>query len=50
MGDRRDRKAPNGPAMREVFPDSVARKKINDRFNWVFKDVVHRDNIYVKAE
>jgi hypothetical protein len=39
-----------GPAMRKVFPDSVARKKINDRFNRVFKDVVHRDNIYVKAE
>jgi hypothetical protein len=26
-----------GPAQRKVSPDSVARKKINDRFNWVFK-------------
>lgn len=39
-----------GPAQRRVFPDSVARKKINDRFNWVFKGVPHRDNIYVLAE
>ena len=39
-----------GPAQRKVFPDSVARKKINDRFNWVFKGVPHRDNIYVLAE
>ena len=39
-----------GPAQRKVFPDSVARKKINDRFSWVFKGVTHRDNIYIKAE
>jgi hypothetical protein len=39
-----------GAAQRKVFPHSAARKKINDRFTWVFKGVSHRDNIYVKAE
>ena len=39
-----------GPALRKVFPDSVARKKLTDRINWVFEGVSHRDNIYVKAE
>ena len=39
-----------GAAQRKVFPDSVARKKLNDRFTWVFEGVSHRDNIYVKAE
>jgi hypothetical protein len=37
-------------ATRKVYPDSVARKKINDRFNWVFEGVSHVDNIYQKAE
>jgi hypothetical protein len=37
-------------ATRKVYPDSVARKKINDRFNWVFQGVSHVDNIYQKAE
>ena len=37
-------------ATRKVYPDSVARKKINDRFNWVFQGVSHVDNIYQKAD
>jgi hypothetical protein len=37
-------------ATRKVYPDSVARKKINDRFNWVFQGVPHVDNIYQKLE
>ena len=37
-------------ATRKVYPDSVARKKINDRFNWVFEGVSHVDNIYQKVE
>jgi hypothetical protein len=37
-------------AERKVYPDSVARKKIDDRFNWVFQGVPHVDNIYQKAE
>lgn len=39
-----------GAATRKVYPDSVARKKINDRFDWVFKGVSHVDNIYQKLE
>jgi hypothetical protein len=39
-----------GAAQRKMLPDSVARKKLNDRINWVFEGVSHRDNIYVKAE
>ena len=37
-------------AQRKAFPDSVTRKKLNDRFEWVFQGVTHVDNIYVKAE
>ena len=37
-------------ATRKVYPDSVARKKINDRFDWVFQGVSHVDNIYQKLE
>jgi hypothetical protein len=37
-------------ATKKVYPDSVARKKINDRFNWVFQGVSHVDNIYQKVE
>jgi hypothetical protein len=37
-------------ATRKVYPDSVARKKINDRFTWVFQGVSHIDNIYQKVE
>ena len=37
-------------ATRKVYPDSVARKKIDDRFNWVFQGVSHVDNIYRKVE
>ena len=37
-------------ATRKVYPDSAARKKINDRFNWVFQGVAHIDNIYQKLE
>jgi hypothetical protein len=37
-------------ATKKVYPDSVARKKINDRFNWVFQGVPHVDNIYQKVE
>jgi hypothetical protein len=37
-------------ASRKVYPDSVARKKIDDRFAWVFQGVPHVDNIYQKAE
>jgi hypothetical protein len=37
-------------ATRKVYPDSVARKKITDRFNWVFQGVSHVDNIYQKIE
>ncbi len=37
-------------ATRKVYPDSVARKKINDRFDWVFQGVSHVDNIYQKVE
>ena len=37
-------------AARKVYPDSVARKKIDDRFAWVFQGVSHVDNIYQKVE
>jgi hypothetical protein len=37
-------------ATRKAYPDSVARKKINDRFDWVFEGVPHIDNIYQKVE
>jgi hypothetical protein len=37
-------------ARRKVVPDSAARRKYNDRVNWVFEGVPHRDNIYVKME
>jgi hypothetical protein len=37
-------------ATRKVYPDSVARKKLNDRFNWVFQGVPHVDNIYQKIQ
>jgi hypothetical protein len=37
-------------ATRRAIPDSAARKKLNDRFAWVFEGLTHRDNIYVKAE
>ena len=37
-------------ATRKAFPDSIARKKLNDRFEWVFQGVTHVDNIYTKAE
>ena len=37
-------------ATRKAFPDSIARKKVNDRFGWVFQGVSHVDNIYIKAE
>jgi len=39
-----------GAAERKVYPDSVARKKMDDRFNWVFQGVPHVDNIYRKVE
>jgi hypothetical protein len=37
-------------ATRRAMPDSAARKKIDDRFAWVFQGLTHMDNIYVKAE
>lgn len=37
-------------ATRKAIPDSAARKKLNDRFAWVFQGLTHRDDIYVKAE
>ena len=37
-------------ATRKVYPDSTVRRKINDRFGWVFQGLTHQDNIYVKAE
>jgi hypothetical protein len=37
-------------AARKAFPDSVVRKKLNDRFGRVFQGLTHEDNIYVKAE
>jgi hypothetical protein len=37
-------------ASKKIYPDSVARKRINDRFNWVFQGVPHVDNIYQKIE
>ncbi len=37
-------------ATRKAIPDSLARKKLNDRFEWVFNGVTHVDNIYTKAE
>jgi hypothetical protein len=37
-------------ATRKVYPDSVARKKLDDRFDWVFRGVSHVDNIYQKLE
>jgi hypothetical protein len=37
-------------ATRRAYPDSVARKKINDRFTRVFDGVLHVDNIYQKVE
>jgi hypothetical protein len=37
-------------ATRRTFPDSAARKKLDDRFAWVFQGLTHADNIYVKVE
>ena len=37
-------------ATRRAYPDSVARKRINDRFQWIFEGVTHVDNIYQKVE
>lgn len=37
-------------AFRKAYPDSVARKKLNDRFERVFQGVTHVDNIYTKAD
>jgi hypothetical protein len=37
-------------ATKRAIPDSAARKKIDDRFAWVFQGLTHMDNIYVKAE
>ncbi|MBA3260135.1 MAG: hypothetical protein H0T68_11810 [Gemmatimonadales bacterium] len=37
-------------ARRKVIPDSLARRKYNDRLDWVFEGVPHTDNIYVKVE
>ena len=37
-------------AFRKVYPDSVAREKMNDRFEWVFQAVPHVDNIYEKVQ
>lgn len=39
-----------GAAERKVYPDSIARKKIDDGFNWVFQGVPHVDNIYQKVQ
>ena len=39
-----------GAATRKVYPDSVARRKLDERFDWVFKGVSHVDNIYQKLE
>jgi hypothetical protein len=37
-------------ARRKVVPDSAARRKYNDRLDWVFEGVPHTDNIYIKVE
>jgi hypothetical protein len=37
-------------ATKKTIPDSAARKKLNDRFAWVYQGLTHQDNIYVKAE
>ena len=39
-----------GAATRKAIPDSAARKRMNDRFGWVFQGLTHQDNIYVKAQ
>ena len=39
-----------GAASKKVYPDSAARKRIDDRFAWVFQGVSHVDNIYQKVE
>jgi hypothetical protein len=39
-----------GAATREVYPDSVQRKRINNAFQWVFEGQPHVDNIYRKVE
>jgi hypothetical protein len=39
-----------GAASKKVYPDSAARKRIDDRFAWVFQGVSHVDNIYYKVE
>jgi hypothetical protein len=39
-----------GAANKKVYPDSAARKRIDDRFGWVFQGVSHVDNIYQKVE
>jgi hypothetical protein len=37
-------------ASRKVYPDSVAGKKIDDRFSWVFQGVPPVDNICQRVE
>jgi len=37
-------------AFKKAYPDSAARKKLNDRFEKVFQGVTHVDNIYTKAD
>ena len=39
-----------GAASKKVYPDSAARKRIDDRFASVFQGVSHVDNIYYKVE
>lgn len=39
-----------GAASKKVYPDSAARKRIDDRFAWVFQGVSHIDNIYQRVE
>lgn len=55
LGNPDDGIRPSAPlgfaaAQRKAFPDSVARKKLNDRFTSVLKGVPHTDNIYAKVE
>jgi len=33
-------------AIEALEPDKAKRDSVNSRFNWVFKDSVHKDNIY----
>ena len=50
LGGDRDSTLSIDAAFRKVYADSSARKRMEDRFNWVFNGVSHADNIYRRLD